>query len=282
MTDSVETPIKMTEILVALDHSSHSRAALESAAFIAQLMEARIHGLFVHDKQWLRISKLPSLSEIDELTGQISPMGRESVEKEIRELEKAIKEHFELISRQHELNHRWSTLKGAVTEKVLEAAKDCDIITIGSKGRSYLKPTKLGSTAASIIRQADKPVLILKKSHQPGDPPAAVFDGSKQSLSGVKIAVELAKKHDSRPVVIDLSSAFTSTEYGKTDLTDLNKINTDLEILTLEKPDMGRFLFLLSRLRFGLLILPKNDRFIKRNSLEHILESADCPILLAT
>lgn len=278
MDESDENSIKMTEILVALDHSRYSRAALETAAFIAKVMEAKIHGLFVHDDQWLRLSNLPSLSEIDELTGQISPMDKESVEKEIRELEKAIKEHFELISRKHQLNHRWSTVKGAVTEKVLEAAKDCDIITIGSKGRSYFKPAKLGSTAASIIRKADKPVLILNKSHQPGDPPAAVFDGSKQSLSGIKIAVELAKKHDRRAVVIDLSNAFLSTEYENT---VLGKINTDVEIITLEKPDMARFLFLLNRLRSGLLILPKNDRFINRNSLEHILESADCPLLLS-
>lgn len=278
MDDSDETSIKMTEILVALDHSRHSRAALKSAASIAKLMEAKIHGLFVHDDQWLRLSRLPALAEIDELTGRISPIGRESVEKEIRELEKAIKEHFEFISRQHQLSYRWSTEKGAVTEKVLEAAKDCDIITIGSKGRSYSKTGKLGSTAAEIIRAADKPVLILQQRHNLGHPPVAVFDGSKKSVSGITIASDMARKYDSRLTVIDVSNAIQSAEYSRS---VLDEIETEIEVLTLEKPDMGGFLFMINKLRGGLLILPKNKRFTKRNVMEHILESADCPVLLA-
>lgn len=279
MDDSEETSIKMTEILVALDHSSHSRAALESAAFIAKLMEAKIHGLFVHDDQWLRISKLPSRSEIDELTGRISPMGRGAVEKEIRELEKTIKEHFELISRLHELPHSWSTLKGVVADKVLEAGKDCDVITIGSKGRSYFKSDKLGSTAAAIIRKADKPVMILQKRNDFGKSPIAVFDGSAKSVTGVKIASEIARRNETRLTIIDLSEVFPSAE-------DLNggllaKWGKVAKILKLEQPNMGRFLFMISQVRGGLLILPNNKRFTGRIAMKHILESADCPVLLA-
>lgn len=277
MTDSEETSIKMTEILVALDHSSHSRAALESAAFIAQLMEAKIHGLFVHDNQWLRISKLSSLSEIDVLTGSISPMGREALEREIQKLEKSIKKHFEIITRQHQLPHRWSTKKGEVADKVLEAAENCDIITIGSKGRSYSKTKKLGSTAATIIRSANKPILILQKRHNLNYPPIAIFDGSKKSISGLKIAEQIARRNETHLTVIDLSKAFPSTEKTGQALTSLKK-NT--KILQLNQPNMGRFLFMINKLQAGLLILPKNERFTRINTIEHILDSADCPVLL--
>lgn len=277
MTDSEKTSIKMTEILVALDHSSHSRAALESAAFIAQLMEARIHGLFVHDNQWLRISKLSSLSEIDELTGRISPIGREAVEKEIQKLERSIKRHFEIISRQHQLPHRWSTEKGKVAEKVLEAAENCDIITIGSKGRSYSKTKKLGSTAATIIQSANKPILILQKRHNLNYPPIVIFDGSKKSVSALKIAEQIARRNETHLTVIDLSEAFPSAEKSDKALADLDK---ETKLLKLSQPNMGRFLFMINKLQGGLLILPKNERFTRINTIEHILESADCPVLL--
>lgn len=279
MSDSEETSIKMTEILVALDHSSHSRAALESAAFIAQLMEARIHGLFVHDNQWLRISKLSSLSEIDELTGRISPIGREAVEKEIQKLERSIRKHFEIISRQHQLTHQWSTEKGEVAEKVLEAAENCDIITIGSKGRSYSKTKKLGSTAATIIRSANKPILILQQRHNLNYPPIVIFDGSKKSVSALKIAEQIARRNATHLTVIDLSEAFPSTEKSDNSLEDLDR---KTKILKLSQPNMGRFLFMINKLRGGLLILPKNERFTRINTIEHILESADCPVLLVT
>lgn len=281
MDDSEENSIKMSEILVALDHSQYSRAALESAAAIAELMEAKIHGLFVHDDQWLRISKLPSLSEIDVLTGRISPMGREGVEKQIRYLEKAIREHFELISRQHQLTHAWSTVKGSVAEKVLEMAKDADIITIGSKGRSYSKSRKLGRTAMAIIRASEKPVMILQNRNKPGSPPVAVFDGSRKSASGIKIASGIAEKNHTILTVIDLSEAFPSGDNEREEEKRLPEISgVDVNVLKLSQPNMGRFLFLINKLHGGLLVLPKNQRFINRTALEHILESADCPVLL--
>lgn len=278
MDDSEETPIKMTEILVALDHSRHSRAALETAAAIAKLMEAKIHGLFVHDDRWLRISKLPSISEIDELTGRISPIDRVAVEKEIRKLEKTIKEYFEIISKQHQLTHRWSTVKGVVTEKILEAAEDCDMITIGSRGRSYSKTRKLGTTAATIIRSADKPILILQKRHNLGYPAIAIFDGSKRSVSGLRIADEIAERNETHLTIIDLSEAFPSSEESRK---LVERFKKNAKILKLNQPNMGRFLYLINKLRGGLLVLPKNDRFINRTTLEHILESADCPVLFA-
>lgn len=277
MDDSDEKSIKMTDILVALDHSHQSRAALETAAAIAKLMEAKIHGLFVHDDQWLRISKLPSLSEIDELTGRISPIGRESMEKQIRYLETTIKEHFELISRRYQLSYTWRTEKGSVAKKVLEAAKDSDIIIIGSKGRSY-KRGKLGSSAVAIIRTANKPILILQKRINPGYPPIAIFDGSDKSVSGIKIGSEIAKRNNSNLTVIDMSETF---QYNENDERRLDDMGENVKLLKINQPNMGRLLFMLHKLRGGLLILPKNKRFTKSGTIARILDSADCPVLIA-
>jgi len=278
MDDSEDTSLTMSEILVALDHSRHSRAALDTAAAIAKLLEAKIHGLFVHDDQWLRISRLPSLAEIDELTGSLSPLGRESIEKEIRELERAIKEHFELISRRHQLTHTWSTVKGVVAEKVLDAAKNSDMITIGSRGRSFSKSGKLGSTAATIIQTADKPVLILQKRNHLGRPPIVIFDGSDESVSGVNIALKIAKKNNSRLTIIDMSDAFPSKDSNRS---VLDRIEIKNKVLKLDQPNMGRFLFVIHKLKGGLLILPKNESFTSRTAMEHILECADCPVMLS-
>lgn len=277
MDDSEETPVKIMEILVALDHSPQSRAALASAVSMAKILEGKIHGLFVHDAQWLRISKLSSLSVVDELTGRISSGDRGDIKKEIRELEKKIKEHFELISRQHELSHSWSSVKGVVAEKILEEAKHSDIITIGSSGRSYSNKDKLGSTALEIIRRADKPVLILQKQQSFVYPPIAVFDGSERSVSGIEMAFEIAEKNESRLVIIDLSSAFPPDE---ADFRIPKELEAEAKVLKMDQPNMGKFLFMINKLRGGLLILPKNERFTSRRTIEYILQSSDSPVLL--
>lgn len=278
MSDSEETSAKMLEILVALDHSPQSRAALASAVSIAKILEGKVHGLFVHDAQWLQISTFSSLSEIDELTGKITSLNSGAVKKEIRELEKRIKEHFELISRQHELAHSWSSVKGVVSQKILEEAKHSDIITIGSSGRSYSNKQKLGSTALEIIRRADIPVLILQKEQNFVYPPVAIFDGSERSVSGIELAFEIADKNETPMVIIDLSTAFPSDEAK---IAIPKQLEAEARFLKLDQPNMGKFLFLINKLRTGLLVLPKNERFTGRRTMEYILQSADCPVLLA-
>jgi len=280
MADSDETSDMFKEILVALDHSHHSRAALELAASMAELMQAKIHGVFVRDDQWLRISNITSLAEIDELTGNISPIGSNSVMQEIRNLEKTIQEYFEFVSRRHQLSHTWSSVQGSVAEKVIEASKSSDIITIGSRGRSHIKSRKIGSTALSILQTADKPVLILQERHSLG-PPVVVFDGSQRSLSGLRFASDIAEKNETRLFIIDISKAFPSNKNGRTDLHDELKSTVSSEILELDEPDMGRFLLMVNKLQGGLLILPKNDRFTNRKVIGHTLDSADSPVLLA-
>lgn len=143
---------------------------------------------------------------------------------------------------------------------------------------SYTKTGKLGSTAAAIIRAANKPVLILQKRHNLNHPPVAVYDGSQKSVFGVNISSDIARRYDSKLTVIDVSDAFSSTEDSRS---ALDKLDAKTNIVTLEKPDMGRFLFMVNKLQGGLLILPKNKRFTRRNAMEHILICADCPVLLA-
>ena len=280
MADSDETSGTFEEILVAMDHSRHSRAALELAASMAELMQAKIHGVFVRDDQWVRISKMTSLAEIDELTGNISPIGSNSVEQEIRNLEKTIQEYFEFVSRRHQLSHTWSAVQGSVAEKVIEASQTSDIITIGSRGRSYIKSRKIGSSALAILQEAEKAVLILQDSHTLG-PPVVVFDGSRRSISGLRIASDIAEKNETSLFVIDISKAFPSNKNGRSDLHEELRTTVRSEILELDEPDMGRFLLMVNKLQGGLLILPKNKRFTNRKVIGHTLDSADSPVLLA-
>lgn len=280
MSDDKKT-ISFTKILVALDSSKHSRAALESAAFFAKLLGANLHGLFVHDSQWLRVSRLPTLFEINERTGEIIPIAKESIEKQIQLLEQNIKEQFDLISEQNKLKHTWKSVQGAVRDKVLEAARDADLVTIGMVGRSFYKSDKLGSTARAVIQEADKPVLILQERFRLNEKIITVYDGTNTSKTGVKLAALLAERNNNKLVVIDLT-------YGTREAAEVEKIlmqllddsTQDFDILTLKDPNIGKFLFLLNRLNGGLLVIPKTERYTKSSNLERILKTVKSPVLL--
>jgi nucleotide-binding universal stress UspA family protein len=53
---------------------------------------------------------------------------------------------------------------GPAAERILEAARECDadLIVIGSRGRGWLKGTVFGSVSAALVRQAERPVLVVK------------------------------------------------------------------------------------------------------------------------
>jgi len=281
MSDIEEEKVTISEVLVALDSSHHSRAALETAALVAKLMKAELRGIFVREIEWMKISQLPSVDEINEVTGEISPIAKDSVLKQIQTLEKEIKEHFELISKRNKIRSSWESVEGVVNEKVLKAAKTADLITIGSKGRSYTKRNKLGKTAKAVIRQAGKPVLILQEGFKIGGVVIAVYDGSGKSSKSVKLAASLAEKNESQLKILDLTNDDSSSDRVVIDLKRLtDHADIKAEQMVVKYPNIGSLIYLLGNLGCGLVVVPKSRRYIKTQTLELILQSVNCPVLL--
>ena len=54
--------------------------------------------------------------------------------------------------------------RGNPVEQILKVAEErnCDIIVMGSHGHGILEETLIGSTARRVLRQASKPVLVVK------------------------------------------------------------------------------------------------------------------------
>lgn len=281
MSEREEDSITISEILVALDSSIHSRAALETAALVAELMQAELSGIFVRERDWKKVSRLPSAQEINEMTGEISAIAEDTVEEQIRELEKEIREHFELISEQNKIQSSWKSVEGKVNEMVLEEARNADLITIGSRGRSYSKRNRLGSTAKALIRESQKPILILQEGFKLGKVVVALYDGSLKSKKSVKLAASLAEKNESDLVIIDLTGNHKTADESMRELGSLTG-HADIEAdqMIMKNPNIGRLTYLLRKIGSGLLVLPNSSSFVKSKNLEHILESVNCPVLL--
>jgi nucleotide-binding universal stress UspA family protein len=56
---------------------------------------------------------------------------------------------------------RTAVAEGMPFEQILAAAKDCDLIVMGTHGHSALKHALLGSTAERVVRQSPIPVLTV-------------------------------------------------------------------------------------------------------------------------
>ena len=71
-------------ILVALDASPHSLAALRAAAELAADLDAELVGIFVEDINLLRLSDLPLASEVTIYTTTSRRLNRQEIERQLR------------------------------------------------------------------------------------------------------------------------------------------------------------------------------------------------------
>jgi nucleotide-binding universal stress UspA family protein len=281
MAEDANHTILLREILVAIDSSAHSQAALKAAATLAKLMEANIRGLFVHEEHWSQLSRLPAITSINELTGKTHTLEEEGLEKQVNLLEQRLRRQLEDISKQNKMSHSWEATQGQVAGEILEAAKRADLITIGRQGRSFSSKNKLGSTAKAIIRFADKPILLLEKGLNLGKTITVVFDASEKSQKGLNLALSLAKRNNGELSILVLNKDQEIETQRNPRLEKLvEKADIPVTVTVLNKPSRWQFLNAINYQHSGLLIIPKDQSLLEIDSLETTLEHLNCPVLM--
>jgi len=142
------TPValELHNILFATDFSPAAVAALPFAAHLAQEFGARLYA--VH-------AKAPESYALP--ATEIWPIVNEQLEKESRNLERALREGYAA------LNSDVIILEGGVIDVVetVAEAKHADLIILGTSGRRGIGKFILGSVAEEILRRATCPVLTV-------------------------------------------------------------------------------------------------------------------------
>lgn len=137
--------IALKHILVPVDFSTHSQAALRYAAALAEAFGAQLHlvhvvqgpaayaRMYVPPEDWLLEQRVAARRELDEL-----PVENATVTREVR--------------------------TGSPLVEIIRYAKeaDIDLIVMGTHGRSGLAHLLIGSVAENVVRQAPCPVLTVR------------------------------------------------------------------------------------------------------------------------
>lgn len=144
-------------LLVAVDFSEHSRAALEFAAVQADCMGVPLHVLHVvHDPgempgYYLKMVKRKRLTRIEDMAGELLTRFLDEIRKRFPS-NKALKEASTLL------------VVGLPVTRIIEVVKQLEPVQLvmGSQGRTGLKHLMLGSKAEQVLRLCPIPVTIVK------------------------------------------------------------------------------------------------------------------------
>ena len=185
----------LRRILVALDASTHSLAAVEAAADIAAAMQAAMDGLFVEDINLIRLASLPFAREIRHTT-TVAALDLEQMERALKAQAAEARKALEAAAKRARVQWSFRVARGRVAHEVLAAAATADLLTLGKLGRSRHPQARLGSTALRVLSGAPIALLLVEKWQARARglrPVLVVYDGSEGATRALKAAASLAE-----------------------------------------------------------------------------------------
>ena len=269
-------------ILVALDASPASLAALEAALRLAVELDAELDALYVEDHNMLRFAGLPFTRVID----AYSPGPREV---EPVDLERALRLEAErvrrLLARAAGTRIAWTfrVARGDVEREVLAAARDADLLTLGFVGGRPTGGRRAGSLARRAAREAPGSVLLSQYSRAGEGPVVVCLDDSPEGEHALATAASLAHAHGRTLTVVCFgeASSRTAQKLEARAAERLSMLDLPARFIRVP-PDPRRALYgVLREAHGGTLVVSATSGLAQGDILESLIEDCSCSLLLA-
>jgi nucleotide-binding universal stress UspA family protein len=187
----MERQVSIRRVLIALDASPSSLAALEAAAELAAALDAELSGLFVEDANLLRVAEMPSARVLGSYSGRRLTLGRRDMERGLRAQARRARGALAAAAQEIPLSWSFRVARGTVAPEILAAVSESSLVVLGKTGRSG---SRFGSTARAVAADAAGPVLIAGHGARRGSTVAVLYDGSPASERALGLAARLARK----------------------------------------------------------------------------------------
>jgi len=180
-------------ILVALDASSLSASAIETAVQLAAHLRATLVGLFVEDIDLIRVAGLPFAREVGSFSRSLRAIELGEVERQLRVQAKLMREKLLAAARGVHVPWDFRVVRGTVGSEILSAATEADLVILGKTGRSLIGARRMGSTARMIVYQGLALTLILQQERVPDVAVSVLYDGSELAQKALHLARHFAQ-----------------------------------------------------------------------------------------
>ena len=196
MTDTAKTPPAAGRVLILLDGSRLSLAALEAAAEIAAARNAEVLGIFVEEINLLRTAGYGFAQEVGSSSGVVRPLETAALEARLQALADQARRALQQTMARRGLAQTLKLCRGRVAEEVLNLMQPQDLVVLGRVGWSAIPGARLGSTARVLLRQAPGEVLLWTESRPQRQNRVVVLLNHDQAANhrAVRVGAELARR----------------------------------------------------------------------------------------
>jgi nucleotide-binding universal stress UspA family protein len=276
-----DDPVRIRRILVAVDASAASVAALEAAAALAARLRAEIEGLFVEDINLLRLARLPFAREQSYAAGLARQMGAEDMERALRAQARLAQQAFERAAGRLSVRHRFRVVRGQVVAELVSAAAAVDLVALGQWGQAPVPRRPPGAIAHAVAVGAGRTILLLPPGGEVRPPTVVIYDGSAAAAHALTLAADIAR-NGAAPITVLV------TESGDADgqrlqqqaVSMLEKAGAKARLRALVSLEPADVAEAVRRERPGTLVLPADVPLARREDLAALLETVRGAVLL--
>jgi len=278
---SEERDLVVRRILVALDASPHSLAALEAAAELAARLEAEVLGLFVEDVNLLRLAELPFTQEVCVSTTARRRLGVREIERDLRAQAARMRRTLEVYAERAQVRWSFRVTRGVISRELLAAAAEVDLITVGRAGRSFVGERRLGSTARAVLTGAPCLTLVTQHGGHLRLPLMVIYDGSPLAQKALATATALVQGLDSHIIIFILAGGVEAAHRAKARASEwLQKRDLMARFHSLTEASVSRLARMVRMERGGILVMPAESSLLRGEALLELLDELEVPVLL--
>jgi nucleotide-binding universal stress UspA family protein len=271
--------IMTKRILVALDSSTHSAAALEAAARLAAKLSAELIGLFVEDINLMRLAELPLFGAVDATSAIVRPLNSQSMAADLRLQAAQARRALARAAERVHVKYSFKVARGQVTPELLAAALEVDLLTLG-RGSRGLGRRRLGSTARAIAAQCSRSTLLMTTAIRPEQPVMVTFDGSESAVAAARAAVELAEALGAGLKALLLAATPSRAQELREQINEMVN-GRDLTVTFQFTPHLdAASLAQLTRSAEGCILVLGDPLAHDADNLQLLLDQLDCPVLI--
>lgn len=280
MVEKKEQEMAIQRILVALDASTHSLAALDAAAELAASMHAELLGIFVEDENLLNLAGLPFSQELRSPSATRQPMDSEGMAHQLRL--QASQARWALEKAANRVGAQWSfrIIRGQVTASVLAAALEADLVAMGRVSRPLHSRSRLGSTARAASGM-DRSVLLMQQGSKLSYPILVTHDGSKAAWQALAAAARLARMSEDKLNVLLITDEYKQTGPLREEIVtwlDEREISADFHWII--EPTTAKLIEMVQLVEECVLVLGGDNPLLQAEAIQELLDETDCPVML--